>query len=116
MSVYRDRAPEGSTPPYITVDEAIAIIPDKLEDSQATTGRETVSVDVWMPWKDRKTGAVAETYTLPMAVMRGLHGQPLPAAPTRVYAVIVHRVGPRLVEEEQNLVHVPIEAELWRVL
>lgn len=102
--------------PYITVDEAIAIIPDKLEDSQATTGRETASVDVWMPWKDRRTGSVAESYALPMAVARALQGQPLPAAPTRAYAVIVHRVGPRLVEEEENLVHMPIEVEVWREL
>lgn len=116
ISVYRDRAPEGRALPYITVEEAIAIIPDKLEDGQASTVKETVSIDVWMQWKNRANGQLAESYTLPYDIARALQGSALGTAPSRAYAVIVHRIGPRLVEEEENLVHMPIEAEVWRVL
>lgn len=116
ISVYRDRAPEGRALPYVTVDEAIAIIPDKLEDGQSTTVRETVSIDVWMQWKNRANGQLAESYTLPYDIARALQGSPLDTTPSRAYTVIIHRIGPRLVEEEENLVHMPIEAEVWRVL
>ncbi len=96
--------------------EAVAVVPDKLEDSTATTCRETATVDVWMQWKNPATGALTESYTLPGAIQRGLQGNPLNAAPTRVYAVIARRLGPRMVEELENLVHTPISVELWRVL
>lgn len=115
VSVYRDRAPQGVLPPYVTVSEAVAITPDVLEDGAASTVREEATVDVWMPWRT-STGSVAESYTLPGAVAKALQGQPLPAAPTHAYAVIVHRVGPRLPDEEENLVHVPIQVEVWRAL
>lgn len=116
ISVYRDRAPVNQALPYITVSEAVAIIPDQLEDGAASTVREEATVDVWMAWKDKTAGTIAESYTLPGAVAKALQGQPLPAAPTRAYAVIVHRVGPRLVDEEENVVHVPIQVEVWRAL
>lgn len=115
ISVYRDRAPQGAAPPYVTVSEAVAITPDVLEDGAASTVREEVTVDVWMPWRT-STGGIAESYTLPGAVAKALQGQALPAAPTRAYAVIVHRVGPRLPDEEENVVHVPIQADVWRAL
>lgn len=112
--MYRDRAPKGTALPYITVSEAIAVVPDTLEDGAASTVRETASVDVWMTWKNVTDGSMAESYSLPGAVLRALQGQPLTAAPTHVYAVVVTHMGPRLVDEEENVVHVPITVEIWR--
>lgn len=116
VSVYRDRAPEKTALPYVTIDEAVAIVPDKLEDGQATTGKETVTIHCWMQWKNPASGAVTENYSLPGAIIRGLQGNGLTAAPTRAYAVTIQREGPRLVEEEENLVHIPISAVIWRTL
>jgi galactitol-specific phosphotransferase system IIC component len=116
ISVYRDRAPEKTALPYVTVSESIAVVPDLLEDGATSTGKETVSIDLWQQWKVVATGAVAESYTLPGAIVRGIHGQSLATAPTRAYAVIVHHLGPRLVDEESNIVHTVIQAVVWRVL
>ena len=116
IRAYRDRAPEGTKLPYVSIDEAVAVVPDKLEDGQATTGKETVTIHVFMSWKDPSTGAVLESYSLPGAIIRGLQGVGLQAGPTRSYAVIVQREGPRIVEEETNIVHVPISAVVWRTL
>jgi galactitol-specific phosphotransferase system IIC component len=116
ISVYRDRAPEKTALPYVSIAEAVAVVPDLLEDGLVSTGRETVTIDVWMTWKNKMTGAIAEAYALPGAILRGLHGRSLPASPTHTYAVIIQRMGPRLVEEETNLVHCPLTAVLWREL
>ena len=97
-------------------DSPLAIVPDKLEDGAASTGKETVTIHVWMTWKDKTTGTLAESYTLPGAIIRGLQGQGLSAAPTRAYSVMIQREGPRLVEEVENLVHIPISAVVWRTL
>lgn len=116
ISVYRDRAPTNLAPPYVTVEEALAVIPDGLEDDAYSTGVETATVHVWMSWKNTTTGALAESQTLVRDIVRGLQGQSLPAAPTRVYAVLVRHEGPRMVDEEENVVHVPITVELMRAL
>lgn len=116
ISAYRDRAPEGASQPYVTIDEAVAIVPDQLEDGSASTARETVTIHVWMQWKNTVTGVLAESYTLPGAIVAGLQGRGLTQAPTRAYAVLIDREGPRAVEEEENTVHVPITAVVWRSL
>src|SRR5207253_7625653 len=89
VSVYRDRAPEKTAPPYVTVSEAVAIVTDKLEDGAVSTGKETVSIDVWMTWKNKTTGAITEPYTLPGAILRGIQGKSLGSTPTRGYTVLV---------------------------
>lgn len=129
MSVYRDQAPssltliaaDGTASPYLTVSEAITVVPDKLEDAAASTVREHATVDIWMPWKNLVSGILLESYTLPAAVSKALQGSRLltsgtgkPA--TTVYAVLVHSVGPRIVEIDDNVVHVPIWVEVWRAL
>lgn len=116
ISVYRDRAPTNLAPPYVTVDESLSVIPDSLEDATYSTGVETATVHVWMPWKNQSTGALAESQTLVRDIVRGLQGHSLPAAPTRAYAVLVQHQGPRMVDEEENVVHVPITVEIWRQL
>lgn len=86
VPVFRDKAPDGHTLPYITITEAISIVPDGNYDD--TTLIELAQVDVWQAWKDA-AGAVIESYTLPGAVFAGLSGTSLPAAPTHVYGVTV---------------------------
>jgi hypothetical protein len=117
ISAYRDQAPEGTALPYVTISEAIAVVPDLLEDGAASTGKETVSIDVWQKWKTVPGGnTLAESPTLPGAIVRGIHAQSLGTAPTRAYAVIVNRLGPRLAEEESNITHTVIQATVWRTL
>ena len=117
ISVYRDEAPVNTLYPYITVQEAIAMTPDALEDGGAGTVREEVQIDVWMDWKNLTTGGRLESYTLPTDVARKLEGARLAVIGTgTVYAVTVALVGPRIVDRESNNVHVPIQASVHRVL
>src|SRR5260221_2213214 len=98
--------------------EAIAIVPDVLEDGAAGVTREEVTIEVWMQWKSTSLtrASLAESYTLPGAVARKLQGGRLTTAPTVVYAVIVMMVGPRLVEDEENTINVPIQADVMSVM
>jgi len=129
ISVFRDQAPDGTSKPYLTVSEAVAVVPDKLEDAAASTARERATVDIWMDWKNLgasivngvNPGGILESYALPGAVAKALQGSRLltsgsGAPPTTVYGVLVHNVGPRLVERDENIVHVPISVEIWRNL
>lgn len=114
ISVYRDRAPKNQAPPYVTVNDLLAVVPDGLEDGVAGTVRETVTVDLWMNWKNVSSGASAESYTLPGAIFRAMHGARLSTSPTLVYALLVEQ-GPRLVDEEENNVLVPFTVRVLRV-
>lgn len=120
VSVYRDQASSSATRPYLTVSEAVAVIPDPLEDGMATTGIEEASVDLWMDWKDPVAGTLKESYTLPGAIVRALQGARLATAPTLVYGVLVRRAGPRIVEMEENsgggIVHFVIQLDIRRNL
>jgi hypothetical protein len=119
IAVYRDQAPENQALPYVIVNEAVAMTPDALEDGASGTVREEVTVDVWMAWKDVTTGLRTESYTLPSAVARVLQGARLNVIGTAVvYAVVVIMVGPRIVtmEDIPATVHVPIQADVMRVL
>ncbi len=129
ISVYRDQAPANTKPPYLSVDEAVAIVPDKLQDGAASTVREHVTVHLWMAWKDLPgmfgfvtgSGALLESLTLPGAVVKALEGSRLQQSgsgvpPTTVYGVKVMSAGPRMLEIDDNVVHVPIWIEIWRAL
>jgi hypothetical protein len=126
IPIYRDEAPPTTngqpTPrPYLTVSEGIATVPDPLEDGASTTAREHVTLDLWMDWKNTATNQVVESFTLPGAVTRALQGTRLlpsgsGAPPTTVYGVITHSVGPRILERNENSVHVPYWIEIYRAL
>ena len=124
IMVYRDRAPIGKAavkPPYITIDEAVSVTPKGMEDGGVDTVTEQATVDLWMPWRTTDTGKMAESSSLPAALIKALHGAQLvggsPIAdlgPEHVYSVLVRIAGPRLVEEESNLVHYPITVDVER--
>lgn len=129
VPVYRDQAPANAQLPYLVVSEAQTIVPDTLEDGVASTVREHITVDVWMAWKNLTTapinnvapGGVLESYALPGAVGRALQGSRLlgsgnGAPPTTVYAALVHNIGPRIVAQDENVVHVPMWVEILRNL
>src|SRR5207237_7580588 len=93
----------------------------------ASTVTEHATVDVWMAWKNLTAntvngvgpGGLFESYTLPSVVMKALQGSRLMrsgsgAPPTTVYATLVRNAGPRLLEQDENIVHVPIAVEVWR--
>jgi hypothetical protein len=121
LSVYQDQAPENLPKPYITVDEAVAIIPDKLEDGAASTVQEHVTVHLWMSWKNLTAvgNPRLEDPTLAGKIAKALQGSRLltsgtGAPPTTTYTVLVHSVGPRILERDANVVHVPLWCEVWR--
>lgn len=121
ISVYRDQAPAGTARPYLTVNEAVAITMDPLEDGAASTLIEEATVDIWMDWKNPTTGQLSESYTLPAAVIRAIHGARLASIGTPaqvVYGVMVRRAGPRIVEMEENagsgIVHYVVQLDIFR--
>jgi hypothetical protein len=122
ISVYRDQAPAGTARPYLTVNEAVAVTMDPLEDGAASTVVEEATVDIWMDWKNPATGALSESYTLPGAVIRAIHGARLASIGTSpsqvVYGILVRRAGPRIVEMEENsgsgIVHYVLQLDIFR--
>lgn len=118
VAVYRDRAPEGTKPPYLTVSEALFITPEPAfnaySDPEAHVS-ERVQVSVWQQARDNTTRRVTENYELPDAVMATLTAAGLPSAPTQVHGVRVSsRI--RLYEEKTNVVHDAITLDVRRVL
>lgn len=118
VSVYRDRAPEGATLPYLTVSEALFVTPERAfnqwDDPEGHVS-ERVQVDVWQQAREHDSRAVTENYELPDAVMRALRAAGLPSAPTHVSGVRVASRA-RLYEAKANLVHDALTVEVRRVL
>lgn len=129
VAVERDAPPEDPQVttfkrPYITVQEDISITPDSDEDGGAANSAgggesyvtELAQVDLWMDWREKVAGdGLRESRTLARALHRALAGAALDQAPTRVYNVKVqNRI--RLVERENNLVHVAFTLAIRRVL
>jgi len=122
VPVYRDQAPAGQKKPYIVVTELLPATPDEWEDGAIGTVREGVSIDIWMAWKDLPgfaetkfaDGTILESYALPMTVAKALSGARLATAPTTVYGIEVIKIGPRLLSQEENNVHVPIQVDIFR--
>jgi uncharacterized protein (DUF736 family) len=117
VAVFRDRAPEGTKPPFITVTEGIAIVPDpsfsQFDDPEHHVVEEA-QISIWQAWKTSDT-APAESYTLTDRVLAACQGARLPTAPTHVAGFEV-RGRVRLVERDANLVHDAIEVEIRRTL
>lgn len=121
VMAYRDEAPPGSALPYVTIAEAVAVVPKpsspRFDAGSQKYVAETVQIDVWQSWRDATTRAVAESYTLAAAIARALDGAQLPAAPTQVSGVrLINTV--RLLEppEAPEVVHHAITVEIDRIL
>ena len=74
-----------------------------------------------MQWKEGIKGALTESYTLPSAVAKALQGCRLLTSgtgvpPTKVYAVLVRNIGPRLLMQDDFIVKVPLWVEIYRAL
>ena len=122
ITVFQDQAPDNRAKPYIVI-EPLVVTPDALEDGGAATVREHLTVTVWMDWKNlNATGTPrAEDPTLADRVVKALEGSRLMTQgtgvpPTKVYGVLIHSSGPRILERDANVVHVPIWVEVWRAL
>lgn len=118
LAAYRDEAPPDTVPPYVTVNESVALVPDLANaryDRAGTspTGRETVQVSLWQRWRSPETGGVGESYTLPDALAELLDGAMLTAAPKHVWGVHLVSVS-RLIETDTNLVHHALTIEVVR--
>lgn len=116
VSVYRDKAPAGTSRPFITVSEDVSTVPDLSGDfgdvDAPVTVRELAQVDVWQA---ERSGTAGESYTLVPAVLRALHGADLTAAPKKVYGVRVFD-SRRLVEPDNGVVHQAVTVEIRRAL
>lgn len=118
VTVYRDRAPAGIAPPYVTVIEAISVTSDPQFNSFDDSDHHVVElaqVDVWQPWKDSARDGIAETYTLADALASALDGARLPDSPNRVAGMRLTGMV-RLLEPDENLVHHALTIELRRTM
>lgn len=116
LAAYGDEPPQQTKRPYVVVLEEILFVPDPLEDATATTGIETVQIDLWQDWRDLSSGKLLEDYTLAPRLRRGLHGARTALIGTAiVYAVVVaHSI--RLLDPNVNAVHHAITCEVHREL
>lgn len=118
VPAYRDDRPEGQEVPYIAISEDISTVPDggwNAHDDPEGHVTELVQVDYYQRRRNPVTGVVAESYTVPDALMKALHGCRLPGAPKAVSGcLVVGRV--RLLERENNIVHTALTVEVRRVL
>ena len=117
IAVFRDSAPDNTEYPYITILEDISTVPDGVfnayDDPQGHVS-ELVQVDIWQQSRNAAKVKV-ESYTLPDAVMKALHGTLLPTAPKQVSGCqVVSRT--RLLEPENNIVHTALTVQVRRVL
>lgn len=109
VPAYRLNAPENQAPPYLTIQEAVSVVPHPDDnpwwDEAESIVVEEAQVDVWQKRKN-DDNTVAESYTLPASVARALHGGLLgTAAPTKVWGMSLVD-GPRLLPDpDQNIVH-----------
>lgn len=119
ISAYRDRAPEGAALPYVTIVEGISLVPDgtvtAFEEGGDPGVREVAQVSLWQQYRDPVTNAITESFTLPPALIRGLHGAVLTASPTHAFGCRMVSAL-RLLEEDENLVHHPITVRIDRIL
>lgn len=118
VAIYRDRAPEAAALPFITISEAISVVPDRafnqFDDPEGHVVEEA-QLDVWQTWRNSTTGTMVENYTLPDRVVKAAKGAALPTAPTAVAGLrVLGRV--RRFEEDANLVHDIVTVELRRTL
>lgn len=115
IAAYSDGADQFEQLPYITITEAIAVVPDGRSDGgDGESCTEEVQVDVWERWKD-EDDVVVESPTLIHDVVRLLHGAQLDQAPRRVYGVTVINRR-RLLEPAKSLVHHAITANVHRLI
>lgn len=128
IAVYKDVAPAEAKDtttgllkkPYCTALEDIAITPDSVEDGGPAQGGETyvtelAQLDLWMNWREKATDKSLEDRSLPRALHRKLDGCMLDLSPSRVYSVKVQN-RTRLVERDNNIVHVAYTLQIRRQL
>lgn len=118
VAVYRDKAAEGTKPPFITIKEGIVILPDpsfsQFDDPEGHVV-EQASIDVWQTWRNPTPGVVVESFTLVDRILAACSGARLPTAPTPVCGFrVLGRI--RVVEKEENIVHDSILVEIRRTL
>lgn len=114
ISAYRDEAPAGTTRPYVTIIEEIALVTDPSEDGVGATVVETCQIDLWQDWHNSTTGGVAESYTLAPALRRGIDGARLALIGSALTYQALVRHTLRQVEPVENVVHHAMTVEVFR--
>ena len=116
VAVHRDRAPEDTEYPYITVREGISKTPERAfpaHDDPEKHISELVQVDVWQA-KKNAAGRV-ENLELGDRVVAALHGVVLTDAPFPISDVTL--VGSvRVPDPDANVVHEAITVRVKRTL
>lgn len=126
LAAYRDRAPEGTARPYVTISDGISIIPDAHGDAgdpdADVSVAELIQVDLWERLKSGNpadySGASTDDTEDP-ALLRGLltvlRSTPPTTGPTLVYAIGVDQAV-RLVEHDTGVVRHAITVRVRRRL
>lgn len=124
LAAYRDRAPEGTSLPYVTVqeglDRAVMATGDHGDPDGDMDVRELVQVDLWQQRLHPATGQRLEDYLLPGRLVRALHGAHLPdVGAGRVFKTSVQsslRLSPGPGVEDTNLVRDTLTLQVIRSL
>ncbi len=118
LTGFRDTAPQDQPLPYFIVIEGLSLTPEGVfpaHDDPEGHVNEVVQVDLWMQWRHPTTKALTESYTLPDALTKALHGVRLTAAPKAVSGLsVVSRA--RLLDREANTVRFVWTLSCRRVL
>lgn len=123
VSAYRRRVPDGTARPYVRISEGIALTPAAADnahwDESESLVVEQVQVDLFQS-ELNDDGSRAESYTLPGALARALHGAQLAASgggapPTRVFGVRLVQ-GPLDLPDEENVLRHVLTVEINRHL
>lgn len=122
LAGYRDAAPEDAALPYVRISEDIAQTIRQHGDfgaaGAAKACTEEVQLDLFQQRRDPDTGAITESYTIKDALVAGLHGAHLTAAPKHAYGLRVLSATrfPPAPDDDTNVVRHLITVALDRAL
>jgi hypothetical protein len=119
LAGYRGKKPAGERlARWFEVHEDISTVPDgawNAHDDPEGHVSELAQVDLYQLAKNPVTGLNSEVYTLPDALMAGLHGARLPAAPKHVSTVLVVSRN-RVPDPDANVIHHALTVQVRRTL
>ena len=131
LVIYRDRAPDDTQAPYITVAESVPMAPgpggNHIEDGGPGTAIETCHIDLWQDMRKAADGTLAEDQTLIHKLCNQLHGKrPVDSAGKPIMlssipggAGIIYRCKVascvRMIDPSvENRVHHAVAVQVWR--
>lgn len=119
IAVYRDQQPAQERLPYVTVLDAISVIPDPAfnqHDDDLGHVIEQAQVDLWERWRDENETFLASN-ELPDAIAQAFRGARFTDPPTQVIGIRLLQGPIRLPPDPQTrILHTTFLVEIRRTL